>query len=102
LAKEHARYLSTSASIQRSLLRRPRLVAALTRGLTSRVVGPPLAGGWSITWNNLLEGAPPNIAKGVAAVATGLGYAVTARSADRRWIAAHVDGATRNADCCLC
>ena len=90
LAQEHARYLSTSAAVQRSLLRRPRLVAALTRGLTWPGVGKPLAGGWSITWNDLLDGAPPNIAKGVAAVATGVGHAITARSADRKWITTHV------------
>ena len=90
LAAEHARYLSTSASVQRLLLRSPRLVAAATRGLTWPVVGNPLAGGWSISWNDLLDGAQPGIAKGVAAIAAGLGYAMTARSADRRWIAAHV------------
>jgi hypothetical protein len=58
-------------------------------------VGNPLGGGWSIMWNNLLEGAQPGIAKGVAAVAAGLGYAMTARSADRRWIGAHVEGSTK-------
>jgi len=95
LAREHARYLCTSASVQRSLLRNPRLVAALTRGLTWPGVGTPLAGGWSIMWNNLLDGAPPGIAKGVAAAATGLGRAMTAYSEDRRWIEAHVEGSTK-------
>jgi flavin-dependent dehydrogenase len=95
LAGEHAHYLCTSASVQRSLLRSPRLVAALTRGLTWPGVGNPLAGGWAIMWNNLLEGAPPGVAKGVAAVAAGLGHAITARSADRRWIVAHVEGSTK-------
>ena len=90
LARTHAPYLSTTACAHRSLLRRPRLVAALTRGLTSPVVGRALAGGWSITWNNLLDGAPPSLATGMAATAAGLGHALTARSADRRWITTHL------------
>jgi flavin-dependent dehydrogenase len=90
LARAHARYLSTTASVQRSLLRSPRLVAALTRALTAPGVGRSLAGGWSIMWNNLLDGAMPSVATGVAATATGLGHVVTARSADRRWITTHV------------
>ena len=57
--------LSTTASLHRSLLRRPRLVAALTRGLTSPGVGRSLAGGWSIMWNDLLDGAEPGVATGV-------------------------------------
>jgi len=101
LAGEHARYLSASAAVQRSLLRRPRLVAALTRGLTWPPVGRPLAGGWSITWNDLLDGAEPSIAKGVAAVASGLGYAITARSPDRRWITANVEPPTLHARRCI-
>jgi geranylgeranyl reductase family protein len=90
LARTQAPYLSTTASVHRSLLRRPRVVAALTRGLTTRGVGRPLAGGWSIMWNNLLDGARPSIATGMAAAANGLGHAFTARSADRRWIKTHL------------
>jgi geranylgeranyl reductase family protein len=86
LARVHAPYLSTSASVQRVLLVRPRLVAALTRSITAPGVGATLAGGWSILWNNLLDGAAPSIATGVAATADKLGHMLTARSADRRWI----------------
>jgi geranylgeranyl reductase family protein len=86
LARAHAPYLSTTASVQRTLLRSPRLVAALTRGLTTPGVGRALSGGWSIMWNNLLDGASPSVATGVAATAAGLGHLLTARSADRRWI----------------
>jgi geranylgeranyl reductase family protein len=95
LARTHAPYLSTTASVQRSMLRRPKLVAALTRGLTSPVVGRPLAGGWALTWNDLRDGAPPGAAAGVAAVAAGLGYVLTAGSSDRRWIKTHVEGLSR-------
>ena len=41
-------------------------------------------------WNNLLDGAPPSVATGIAATAAGLGHVMTERSTDRRWIAAHV------------
>jgi len=73
LARTQAGYLSTTASIQRSLLHRPRLVAALTRILIAPGVGRTLAGGWSIVWNNLRDGATPSVATGLAATAAGLG-----------------------------
>ncbi len=85
-------YLSTTAPVHRSLLRRPKLVAALTRGLTAPGVGRALAGGWSVMWNDLLDGAQPSIATGVGTAAAGLGRVLTARSADRRWIGAQVTG----------
>jgi len=93
LASMHAPYLSTTASIHRALLRRPRVVAAVSRALTAPGVGRSLAGGWSIMWNNLLDGARPSVATGVAATAAGLGHAVTARSADRSWIQAELEHA---------
>lgn len=95
LERTQAGYLSTTASIQRSLLHRPRLVAALTRGLTAPGVGRTLAGGWSIMWNNLRDGASPSVATGLAATAAGLGHALTARSTDRRWIASHLTDSPR-------
>jgi len=91
LARTHAPYLSTTASVHRALLGRPRLVAALARGLTTPGVGRSLAGGWSIMWNDLLDGAAASVATGLAATAAGLGHALTARSADRRWIATHLE-----------
>lgn len=90
LARTYLPYLSTSSSVHRSMLARPRLVAALTRGLTAPGVGRALAGGWSIMWNDLLDGAPPSGATRVAATAAGLGRVFTARSADRRWLGTHV------------
>ena len=90
LTRTHAPYLATTASVQRVLLRTPRLVAALTRGLTAPGIGRTLAGGWAIAWNNLLDGAAPSLATGVAATAAGLGHMLTARSADRNWIARHL------------
>jgi menaquinone-9 beta-reductase len=86
LARSQGRYLATTASLQRALLRRPRIVAGLTRTITAPGVGSTLAGGWSIMWNNLLDGASPGVSTEVARIATGLGYSLTARSSDRRWI----------------
>ena len=90
LACTYGPYLSTTAPVHRSLLRRPKLVAALTRGLTSPGVGRLVAGGWSSMWNDLLDGSQPSIATGVATTAAGLGRMLTARSADRHWIGTHV------------
>ena len=92
LASRYFPYLATTASLQRSLLRRPQLVAALTRTLTASPVGSALAGGWAITWNDLLDGAPPSAARTVAAAAARLGRVATAGSADRRWLRAALDG----------
>jgi geranylgeranyl reductase family protein len=92
LARTHANYLSSAAPAHRSLLRRPKLVAPFTRTLTTPAVGRPLAGAWSITWNDLLDGAPRSRAMAAATVVAGLGRVLTARSADRRWIREHVDG----------
>ena len=91
LARAHGSYLSTAASAHRSLLRRPKLVAPFTRGLTAPAVGRPLAGAWSITWNDLLDGAPRGRATAAATIVAGLGRVLTARSADRRWIRQHVE-----------
>ena len=91
LARAHGSYLSTAASAHRSLLRRPKLVAPFTRGLTALAVGRPLAGAWSITWNDLLDGAPRGRATAAATIVAGLGRVLTARSADRRWIRQHVE-----------
>jgi flavin-dependent dehydrogenase len=88
LASRYFPYLATTASLQRSLLRRPQFVAALTRTLTTRPVGSSLAGGWAIAWNDLLDGAPPSTARTVAGTAARLGCVATARSADRRWLRA--------------
>jgi flavin-dependent dehydrogenase len=98
LAQTQAPYLSTAASVQRRLLRSPRLVAGLTRGLTAPGVGRTLAGGWSIAWNNLVDGAEPSGATSLAATAFALGHVLTARSADRRWITSQLDVSSRSQD----
>jgi flavin-dependent dehydrogenase len=94
LAHKYVPYLATTASLQRSLLGKPKVVAAVARALTSPGVGRSIAGGWSIMWNDLLDGAPPSRATRVAAAAAGVGRMLTARSVDRRWIGAHVRDAS--------
>lgn len=86
LHTRYAPYLSTTAPLHRFLLTRPRLVASVTRALTAPGVGHAIAGGWAIAWNDLLDGAPPSVAKAVAATADAFGHAATAGAADRRWI----------------
>ncbi len=95
LARAYAPYLSTTATFHRALLRRPRTVAGLTRALTSPGVGRALAGGWSIMWNDLLDGAQPSSAERVAATASALGRMFSARSSDRRAIEADVAGSSQ-------
>jgi geranylgeranyl reductase family protein len=79
-------YFAVTAPLQAALLPRPRAVALLWRLLTGPGVGRALAGGWSIFWNDLLDGALPGPARTVAASAAHLGRAVTARSETQRWL----------------
>ena len=90
LARTHGRYLSTTAPLHRALLTRPKAVTAVTRGLTAPGVGRSIAGAWSIAWNDLVDGATPGAATAAATTAIGLGYLLTARSTDRRWIGEHL------------
>ena len=60
-------------------------MAAVGRLLTAPVLGPTLAGGWGIFWNELLEGAAPGAARTVAGASTRLGGAVTGRTRVARW-----------------
>ncbi|MGH9117977.1 MAG: geranylgeranyl reductase family protein [Acidimicrobiales bacterium] len=87
LAESLSPYLAVTAPAHRMLLARPRAVAALGRVLTAPVVGAALSGGWSIFWNDLLDGAQPGVGRTVASAANLAGRAVTARSETRRWLA---------------
>ena len=85
LARDHLPYQRITASGHAALVGRPRAVAAVGRLLTAPVVGRTLAGGWGIFWNELLEGAAPGGPRRVAAAATRLGGAVTARTEVSAW-----------------
>jgi hypothetical protein len=61
-----------------------RRVALLGRALTLPGVGAAIARPWALTWNDLLDGAPPGPTTVAARLCLGLGRAATARSAVRR------------------
>jgi hypothetical protein len=63
---------------------RPALTAAARRLLTTPGVGAALAGGWSLYWNELLDGAGPGPARLVAGAAGVLGGLASAPSPVRR------------------
>lgn len=77
LAGSFAPFASVSAAVHAALLPRPRAVAAVGRLLTTPGVRTALAGGWSIYWNDLLDGARPGAARAVAVAANRLGRVLT-------------------------
>ncbi|HEY2429933.1 MAG TPA: hypothetical protein VGI06_13435, partial [Acidimicrobiales bacterium] len=87
LARDHLPYQGIAAAVQAMLLPRPPAIAAVGRAVTLPGVGRALAGGWSLFWNELLDGAPPGAARTTAAVASGLGRIATRRSDTSRWMA---------------
>ena len=87
LAATYGPYQSATAPAHAALLGRPRAVAAVGRLLTAPGVGRALAGGWSVFWNDLLDGATPGPARAVASTAAHLGQALTAPGRTREWFA---------------
>lgn len=87
LASAYAPYQSITAPAHTSLVTRPRAVAAVGRVLTAPGVGRAMAGGWSIFWNDLLDGAAPGPPRAVASGAARVGHALTARTPTRAWFA---------------
>jgi menaquinone-9 beta-reductase len=85
LARTHLPYQRITAAGHAALVGRPWAVAAVGRLLTAPVVGPALAGGWGIFWNELLEGSVPGRARTVAEASTRLGGMVTGRTQVARW-----------------
>lgn len=77
LADTYGPYQSVTAPLHRALLPRPRATSAVARLLTAPGVGPRVAGGWSIFWNDLLDGARPGPARRMAAAATGISRSAT-------------------------
>jgi menaquinone-9 beta-reductase len=88
LARTHGQFLSTTAPLHRSLLRRPRVVATTTRVLTAPGVGRLVAGAWSVYWNDLLDGATPGPNARTAAMVAAAGRLATVGRRDRRWLRA--------------
>jgi hypothetical protein len=59
--------------------------------LTAPALGSLLAPGWSIFWNDLVEGAQQTVPRKVAAVAAGIGRRATARGSMRHWFTTTID-----------
>jgi flavin-dependent dehydrogenase len=93
LALDHLPYHRVTAALQGWLIGRPRAVALVSR--LTMLAGPSdaLLGGWSVFWNELLNGAPPGRHRSVAASASRLGQMMTAPTATARWFdATFTDG----------
>jgi menaquinone-9 beta-reductase len=80
LAATYAPYQSITAPMHAKLLPRPRVVAATGRLLTAPGIGAAVAGGWSIFWNDLLDGARRGGPRTLASAATRAGRILTRRS----------------------
>jgi geranylgeranyl reductase family protein len=85
LAAEHLPYHRVAAAIQRASVGRPRAVAATARFLVTIGRIDRLAGGWSVFWNELLEGAPRNQHRAIARGITWVGRVSTAHTSTARW-----------------
>lgn len=89
LARAHLPYQRVTAALHAWMVGRPGAVAAVGRLVTAPVVGPTVAGGWGIFWNELLDGAAPGPSRRVAAIATAVGQAATCRTEVARWFDRH-------------
>jgi menaquinone-9 beta-reductase len=85
LARTYLPYQRLASVVQATLLPRPRAVAALERVLTLPFPGRAAAGGWSIFWNDLLDGAAPGPGRKTAGMVSVLGRLVTTSGATKRW-----------------
>ena len=88
IAGEHLAYHRVAAALHAGLVGRPRVAALAGRVLTSAPVGRAVGGGWSIFWNELLDGAAPGPACTVAGAAAAVAGVLTRRSPTGRWLAA--------------
>jgi hypothetical protein len=87
LVAAHLPYHRITAALQQALVGRPRAAAGLARTLTVAGQVEPLAGGWAVFWNDLLDGAPPGRHRRVAGVATRVGARLTGSTGTARWFA---------------
>ena len=86
LAARHLPYHQIAATLQKATIGRPRLIAALARLLVVAGRLDRVGGGWSVFWNELLDGAPPNGHEAVARAVTRVGRAATAYGSTARWL----------------
>jgi flavin-dependent dehydrogenase len=92
LSRQHGHYAATTAPITTAMLAYPRVVAAVGRLLTAPGIGRLVAGGWSVYWNDLLEGAAPGGPRRTALMADLVADVVTRASRDRRSVSRSLAG----------
>jgi geranylgeranyl reductase family protein len=99
LKTRYAPYAAATAPLTAAMLTRPRAVAAVGRLLTAPGIGRVVAGGWSVFWNDLLDGAAPGWPRRTAALAQ-RAFGVAARpTSDRRSVFLSVeDGPSAGGD----
>ncbi len=85
LASEHLPYHRIAVAAQSWLIDRPWAIAGMARLLTAIGRFNTISGGWSVFWNELLDGAPSNPHRKVAAAATRAGTFMTDRSEVATW-----------------
>jgi flavin-dependent dehydrogenase len=85
LAETYGPFQSVGAAMQRLVSERPRAVAALSRALVSASRIGAVAGGWSVFWNDLLDGTTPGTERTLAALALRAARVVAGR--ERSWLA---------------
>ena len=86
VARDHLDYHRVASSMHRALVGRPAAASMVGRALTHPLVGKAVAGGWSVFWNELLQGAPPGPARTVGSAAAIIGRALTRHSPPARWL----------------
>ena len=85
LAGGPGRYAAVAAPLHAAAITgSPRRVALLGRALTLPGLGTAIAAPWALTWNDLINGAPPSPAVAAARLAMGVGRVATSRSRVRR------------------
>lgn len=85
LGRAYAPYQRPAVAAQVALLPRPMVISALGRVLTAPGLSAALAGGWSIYWNDLLDGARPGVPRAAATIIGHLARAATSLTGTRRW-----------------
>jgi flavin-dependent dehydrogenase len=91
LGARHLPYHQIAAALQKATIGHPRLIAALARLLVVAGRVDRIGGGWSVFWNELLDGAPPNSHEALARAVTRAGRAATAHGSTARWLKAALE-----------
>jgi flavin-dependent dehydrogenase len=76
-----------NAPVQRGIVNHPRSISVAGRILTAPLIRTSLAGGWSLYWNDLAEGAEPSAHRRVAAGMTRLVSTLAGHADADEWLA---------------